>query len=334
MPEEPERETSKAYLFSKAEGLANDLSALREHYAVADALALHFRRLTLRTLNVLFVLGVFIALFLKLSSPSQLAAPLVGSSWPTYFYYGTIALAFLVYLWSRWRNYETKYQDYRALAEGLRVQFFWRLASLRESVSDHYLRMQRGELSWIRNAIQAWTMPSTAQGAGHVRERLDAMRLVLAHWIEDQHAYFVRVVRRDQQALKRLQTWAYGFLVVGLPWAGLELLSAIYPHGAIVSRMPGGIAAVALGLLLIIGALLLLYIKISALSEHTKQYGRMSIIFATADERLKQALADENYARAEAIVSELGEEALIENGIWVMMHRDRSVEMSQITKFP
>jgi hypothetical protein len=49
-----------------------------------------------------------------------------------------------------------KYQDYRALAEGMRVQFYWRLAGLKLSVADHYLRKQRSELDWICSAIRVW----------------------------------------------------------------------------------------------------------------------------------------------------------------------------------
>jgi len=47
--------------------------------------------------------------------------------------------------------------------EGLRVQLFWNLAGLSDEVADHYLRQQRTELEWIRNAIR---------GSGSVSIRL------------------------------------------------------------------------------------------------------------------------------------------------------------------
>lgn len=42
-------------------------------------------------------------------------------------------------LWAKRGDFQNKFQDYRALAEGLRVQFFWRLGGLTDSVGDHYL---------------------------------------------------------------------------------------------------------------------------------------------------------------------------------------------------
>jgi len=41
-----------------------------------------------------------------------------------------------------WQN---RFQDYRALAEGMRVQIFWASSALPSAVSDHYLRLQRDE---------------------------------------------------------------------------------------------------------------------------------------------------------------------------------------------
>ena len=53
-------------------------------------------------------------------------------------------------------DYQNKHQDYRALAEALRIQFFWHVAGVPAKVVDHYLRKQRGALEWIRNALRAW----------------------------------------------------------------------------------------------------------------------------------------------------------------------------------
>ena len=37
------------------------------------------------------------------------------------------------------------------------MQIFWRLAGLRDSAADHYLRKQKSELDWIRNAVRLGT---------------------------------------------------------------------------------------------------------------------------------------------------------------------------------
>ena len=60
------------------------------------------------------------------------------------------------------QDYQNKHQDYRALAEALRIQFFWQVADLPDAVVDHYLRKQRGALEWIRSALRSWEIESGA----------------------------------------------------------------------------------------------------------------------------------------------------------------------------
>ena len=51
-------------------------------------------------------------------------------------------------------QWQDRFQDYRALAEAMRVQLFWGLARLPDGVADYTLRQQRGELGWINFALR------------------------------------------------------------------------------------------------------------------------------------------------------------------------------------
>src|SRR5206468_751545 len=70
-------------------------------------------------------------------------------------YLGLLAVTYLTFLRVRRLGHQPRFLDYRALAEGLRVQFYWRLSGLTDSAADHYLRRQKGELDWIRAALRA-----------------------------------------------------------------------------------------------------------------------------------------------------------------------------------
>ena len=63
------------------------------------------------------------------------------------------------YIRTRTLQRQEKGQDYRALAEGLRVQMFWCLAGLGQSVPANYLQRQRSELDWVRAAIREAAAP-------------------------------------------------------------------------------------------------------------------------------------------------------------------------------
>ncbi|MEJ0008422.1 MAG: hypothetical protein WDM77_19190 [Steroidobacteraceae bacterium] len=92
------------------------------------------------------------------------------------------ALLTLILIWHRRLDAQGRYLDYRALAEGLRVQFYWRLAGLTDNASSSYLRKQLDELRWIREALRA---------TGAVPPPLSARAdLALKCWIHGQADYY------------------------------------------------------------------------------------------------------------------------------------------------
>jgi hypothetical protein len=76
--------------------------------------------------------------------------PLVLAGYPIF-----VLFAVAIYRYVDKKRYQDKHQDYRVLAEGLRVQHFWVAAGLNYCASDFYLRRHRDDLDWIRQAIRA-----------------------------------------------------------------------------------------------------------------------------------------------------------------------------------
>jgi len=116
------------------------------------------------------------------------------------------AIAFLV--WQATCQSAEQGHDCRALAEGLRVQFYWNLAGLGESVSSNYMHRQRSELDWIRGAIRAISYPYH-QWQGYYANLQDAVKLqvfkaVHHGWIVEQFHFFdVRYMQHHW----RLHAW-------------------------------------------------------------------------------------------------------------------------------
>jgi hypothetical protein len=311
------RENSETSVMPAAaiERFSLPLRFMLDCYAMADALAIYFQAKTLLTLRALLTLSLLAAVFFQIYS--QMEAKPWGLA---LLYMGALGVAYAWYLWAKRQDYENKYLDYRALAEGLRVQLFWRLAGLRYSVADHYLRKQRGELDWIRNALRVWNLlemaihsPPTPQPA---LKCADSLQLILKHWLEDQYTYFSKVALRDHTKFQRIKKISYAFFLVGMAMGVIKVfLSADNPF------------LVAIGMAMIIAALLFGYAKSRALSEHAKQYGRMSIIFANAKRHLEELMRAGRYAKASALIEELGKEALVENGDWVLLHRERPLQV-------
>lgn len=334
-----EREAKKSadYLFPESEvrKLPPPLQSLHKRFAVADTLAIHFQRLTRRTLSLLFILVLLVAISFEL----------YAHLFPTMHWILAVYLIFIAgaYLWINRRakrhDYQNKHQDYRALAEGTRVQFFWRLAGLELSVADRYLRKQRSELDWICSTIRVWNIPSEIESPASVNpvetEHIRCLELVLRHWVTDQSRFFVKAAKRDHGKLERYEPYVKALLRIGIVVTVVVTLALLVPHPwrheahELIEGHHGlhGLLLTLISLPAIGAALLHGYIEKRALSEHAKQYSRMSMIFSNAQERLSQLIKGGQYAQAQNLIEELGREALEENGDWVLLHRDRPLEV-------
>lgn len=311
------REKSKRYLFSgDRERLPASLKRIMDCYAVADSLATHFQRWTVRIMLTLFGLALVGVGFLQAYSDLNWSGESLA------LYMGILFIAYLLYWTAKWNEYHSKYLDYRALAEGLRVQFFWRLAGLRKPVADHYLRKQRSELDWIRKAIRAWTLSTEFQedqneAAPNSPEQL---RLVLNEWVEGQRRFFERTLKRDQRRLK-WQKWIVRLLFgASLVLSGIQILVTTR-YDPLIFWM---------GMVLVIAGLIAGYGERRALAEQIKQYAQIGTVFALAEQRLRDLLDAGEQAQALDLIEELGKEALRENGDWVLLHRERAVEVPNL----
>jgi len=334
-------ERSKGYVLPPeiAKKLPKPQQEMLDNYAVADVLAQYFQSDTLRTLRWLFGLA-FVSLFWFVLYGERRANLLL------------LALAMLsplpMYLIHRRASkgdYHAKHLDYRALAEGLRIQIFWHMAGLREPVAKHYLRKQRSELDWIRDAISTWNIPMESV---HSKPEFE---MVQKHWVDDQRNYFRKASVRNQEKVevyekwvRNLFTWTAVLTVVLVAEVLLmrHLLSdsghlTLLEHALV--NVIGDHQAHAVGelfrdLLMVVivvfpGAAATLdgYSEKLAFAEQAKQYQRMRDLFEGAANQLTQSLQEGSHDQAHRVIQELGEEALAENGDWVLIHRERDVEV-------
>lgn len=313
--------TSKQYVVPPAtmSRMPYSLTQTLDRYATADVLAGFFQTRTLRTLIWLFIL-VFIVV------SAQVASYIIsGNPYILLTYILGIAAAYTGYLWAQRGEFEKKYLDYRALAEGLRIQLFWEITDIGHNIADHYMRKQKGELDWIRNAVITWSIPE--EGGSHDKlmygSTVDArLQFVGKHWITDQYNYFRKAAVRDRRKLERLRFWGNVFFIAGLLLATIEtsfdFLLTINPLTKIT---------LLIGVAQVIGALLHGYSEKRLLNEQSRQYTRMGTLFSNAKRYYELQLAEGNHEAAQTLIMELGKEALVENGDWVLLHRERPMEV-------
>lgn len=310
------KKQSAEYLFPGEHeySLTDALRTTRDYYTSADALASYFQRFTYRTFIGIFSC-VFAAAFFF-----DIYAHVFDNTIVLSAYLSSLLLAFLWYRTAKRKQYQTKYLDYRSLAEGLRVQFFWEYAGIRDSAGDYYLRKQKSELDWIRYALRTVAIPSDDESLSprlHSSEsRYERFGLVLKHWVEDQAKYYPRAMKRDHRKLYKLEVLINFFFALGIALAALQLTSD-----------PQHFLVVAVGLAPLVAALLGGYIERNALVGHIKQYERMGDLFVHAKSWLEKLMTEGKRHEAIEFIVELGKEALSENGDWMLLHRERPLEV-------
>jgi hypothetical protein len=287
---------------------------LGKAFAYADRLAAHYQHITHRVLRLTLAVAALMAVIFEVYSEvlPYRAVPLV--------YLLCFALLTLILFWHRRLDAQGRYLDYRALAEGLRVQFYWRLAGMTDNASASYLRKQLDELRWIREALRA---------TGAVPPPLHAQaELALKCWVHGQADYYATHARMHERRTQRMERWSRTSLTVGLAaafslvvfWRSLEQVVSMH-HWVVLVMGTAPVSA----------ALWEAYAERIGSRTQSNQYARFAAIFLRA-ERIVSRLEEEEQTPARhhselALLRELGREALIENADWVLLLRDRPIAL-------
>ncbi|MEM9181609.1 MAG: hypothetical protein AAGB27_00515 [Pseudomonadota bacterium] len=293
------------------------LDNIARHFFTSDALASRFQGRYLRTLKTLSFVGLLMTV--AFIGYADLDQPLM-----IYAFLGCFALG-LALAWQAGRfQWHRKYLDYRALAEGLRVQFYWGLTGVsgrfrNDFAHDNYLQKQDLEIGWIRNVMRHVGL------ADEVGEHGTSLETAIDHWVGrdesgGQLGFFRSRWHRMRLAARRTNQIVRACLWLSIGAAGILAVLQFRMDEAAVQAL-----LVAIGLLSIGVAVRELYANKTAEAELSKQYAYMYRVFR--DARLKLDSADSEDKKRE-ILRILGEAALDEHAEWIQRHRERPLEQS------
>lgn len=274
-----------------------------------------------------------------------------------------LAALFAVSAWIRYRGFvdsrqEDHGQDWRAIAEGMRVQFFWAAAGLPISAAGNYLERMRSELDWLRNTLSAWSLPYSRWRIAFeelsLADQLHRLRTVREAWVKEQQTFFQGEAIKAEKRKERFHHFGIGLIQSAVPvvilmgcldiWKTVEHLEGkdVEFHGPLEVAL-----SISLGLFLLVGGLLLAYSEKSLFSEHGRQYRAMHALMEAAGRRLDDLFAEaetqindgsdearlylkEIIAEIQRLLLEIGKQALDENAEWLLLHRSRPVEIPSV----
>ena len=313
--------TAAAQRHRAAEG--NPALSMDDVFHAADWLAMHFQKRVLLAMRATYTLaalmGIAFALYAHLEEHNYLI----------YLFLLLFASGAVVVGLARHRGWHRKYLDYRALAEFLRVQSYWRHAGIpatggHEFAHDNLLQRQNTELGWIRNVMRVVGLDACTDPAGHGP---DALSRVIAEWVGvsgksgQLHYYERKTVERS--GLHHV-TEMVGSLSL---WGGIaiSIVLAVFAH--VFEQETKNTLVMFMATLSIIAAVREAYAYRKADKELMRQYRFMQRIFTSARTALDRSI--DSVEQREILIS-LGEAALTEHAEWTLMQREREVEQSKL----
>jgi hypothetical protein len=321
-----------------------DMKYLMQCYSVCSLLSEHYQKMNRRLLNVYcFGLGLLAFLFIYssffyfgLSDKSLITlTPQLLTSADTIMMFIRIIYTIVgfsligIYFYFKKSEYYLRYHSYRSLAEGLRVQIFWRIAGIPDLVVHYYFSHQIDELDWLKVMLQTIMLPiSITKNLTHN----NSFDLIKKHWIQGQLKFFENRINLNNALLKKFERLKFTPIIfIVMFWTtlkiwGNDIHKLIIPEPSItVSFFCASLSCfqsvsmVLLGWFTITLITALSYCKLNSFQAISHRYKRMIPIFRHAEKLFNASPETSNRRR---VILELGKESLAENAEWMLLKQE------------
>jgi hypothetical protein len=295
---------------------------------VAEQLATRYQRSYLWALNFISILTPVAAIALALAHTELAELPLAL----TYTFLAIVAYA--VYRISDAREWKDRSIEYRALEMALLVQHVWESIGLEKRVANYYLRIQRSELEWIRDAART-------NEIFHEPSRTDPERgvVIARDFISSQRAFFTKAAARDRTRCRRLEIITSCAIAVGAVFTAtfiaISFANAAHWHpDGFASLLSGGPTCIrGIVIATIVAAVSHEYSNRRAFHAQSRRYDSAFAIYDRAQEIVEDSDGrplEERLLITRDVVFEVGKEALAESANWLVMQRELPVEMLHV----
>ncbi len=292
-------------------------------FCAADWLAIRYQKRVLFTLRATHLCAVLTG-FAYLSYTDLQRVPLLIVA-----ILGLMGTATVVSKVANRGAWHRKYLDYRTLAEGLRVQFYWAAAGVTSGnvtkfAHDNFLQMQDPDLGWIRNVMR---VAGTECDATPARDQA-GLEFAEREWIGSEQDGQLGYYRRKVAERLARNEITQRIVRLGLVTTAIALASLLFVGSQIPDEV-GTPVAYLMGCVLLMVGVRQSYAKSTAESELIKQYEFMQRTFHNARRRLDAAESD---ADRRHILKILGDAALEEHAEWILMHRERAIDQKDAAR--
>jgi hypothetical protein len=312
---------SEEYMYKYRDDLDVPLRVLLNWYSRLDVFSLHFHGKDKSIMIWLFTLGFCLIAGLEIYSNLIITNIALGIVM-------LLALsATLIYRYSKTTDNHKKYLYYRILAEAIRIQFYWNIAGISKNVSDYILRIHRKDFTWIKYIMSA------IYGITYNNRTITSTTIndLLENWFKDQATFFHAKLNIMQKQFHLLNIISNTSFIM----AFLLLVSIFFFGDFYSSHDFMDLLFVLFGILIGIFALIKGYTEMQGYEQLHNQYELMHLIYSRAESKVSESrsynLDEEEWnSYLKELFFVVGKEALIENGNWYLIFKEREPEIKGI----
>jgi len=264
---------------------------IAEKHSTAAELSDIYQKRRFFALKVLLSL-VVLAFFFLHSNAEFFHEPTILLLYPL-----TMGIGAIWYIVAKSSHYEYKHEDYRALAEAYRIQFFLKVCGRKENVTDHYLKRHRGQLEWVLYVLRSSQIGDLKRDiSSTIAENEDVikrLRLLKSNWVEDQLNYFKDKAIAHNKSSKRFESIANISFALAILSACLLFLISYYKE-IFPANLKGfevnlhSTLSCCTSIFLVLAAALHGYSEKMIFAEQAKNYNQMAQLFQLASKKLNQ----------------------------------------------
>jgi hypothetical protein len=284
-------------------------------YAAADALAMQYQKKVRWVFRLILLLAIAATVCYGIFSTmtSGNSALQLKVLLP---YLLLLALAYAVFFVAKRSSIHDCFVEYRALAEALRVQYYWAAGGLRCSAADAYSHEQQLSLAWVRLALRALCWVSYRDEAATADGDQYSIAM-LGQWIGSQKQYFLQTSKRARRLARGAKILIRSIFVLGACATVCVLLQS---RAALLMQQLRGISLVSF-LCPSIGTALAAFVNKIGWMYQAEHNVRMFNIYALAEQHLAGGAVP-----ARKLSLALGREALRENEAWAVFRSERAID--------
>jgi hypothetical protein len=317
----PLQSKSEMELYPEVKGLHNEQLLLRRFYGITNTGAERHHRFSNWVLGSLFIIGPVTVGFFDLYKDHNFAPVLLIITSLL------IGLAIAIFYYNDEKKHHSKFLENRILSEALRIQFFWSIGGINENISSYILRIHNTEYNWIKYLLSA------IYGVCYTSDIPPTpTNNIVRHWINDQFAFFENRINllnkklNSYKHLSRATLWP-GVLII-IP---LFLICYLKNEGKEKEEWLKGLT-IAMGLLISAAASFKAYSEKKGFHQIINQYELMKSIYSKSAHKIEHIMSmttspEEKNLAIKKIYLLAGKEALIENGNWYLIFKEKEPEV-------